>query len=78
LPVLDSGEAGSLLWYPMPYVEGESLRDRLRREVQLPVEDAVRLTSEVAEAGRRFHSSGMPGNRSPCSRQSRATLSGWK
>ena len=34
----------------MPYVEGESLRDRLKREVQLPVEDAVRLTREVAEA----------------------------
>ena len=45
LPVLDSGEAGGLLWYTMPYVEGESLRDRLRREVQLPVEDAVRLAA---------------------------------
>ena len=50
LPVLDSGEAAGRLWYTMPYVEGESLRDRLRREVQLPVEDAVRLTREVAEA----------------------------
>ena len=50
LPVLDSGEAGGLLWYTMPYVEGESLRDRLRREVQLPVKDAVRLAGEVAEA----------------------------
>jgi serine/threonine-protein kinase len=34
LPVLDSGEAAAQLWYTMPYVEGESLRDRLRREVQ--------------------------------------------
>ena len=50
LPVFDSGEAAGRLWYTMPYVEGESLRDRLRREVQLPVEDAVRLTREVAEA----------------------------
>jgi hypothetical protein len=50
LPVFDSGEASGLLWYTMPYVEGESLRDRLRREVQLPVEEAVRLTREVADA----------------------------
>jgi tetratricopeptide (TPR) repeat protein len=50
LPVLESGEAGGLLWYTMPYVEGESLRDRLRRERQLPVQDAVRVAGEVAEA----------------------------
>ena len=50
LPVFDSGEAAGRLWYTMPYVEGESLRDRLRREVQLPIEDALRLTREVAEA----------------------------
>ena len=50
LPVLDSGEAGERLWYTMPYVEGESLRDRLRRERQLPVQDAVRVAGEVAEA----------------------------
>jgi eukaryotic-like serine/threonine-protein kinase len=50
LPVLDSGDAGGLLWYTMPYVEGESLRERLKREVQLPVEEAVRITREVAEA----------------------------
>ena len=50
LPVFDSGEAAGRLWYTMPYVEGESLRDRLKREVQLPVEDAIRLTREVAEA----------------------------
>jgi eukaryotic-like serine/threonine-protein kinase len=50
LPVFDSGETAGRLWYTMPYVEGESLRDRLKREVQLPVEDAVRLTREVAEA----------------------------
>ena len=50
LPVHDSGEAAGLLWYTMPYVEGESLRDRLRREVQLPIEDAIRIAREVADA----------------------------
>jgi serine/threonine-protein kinase len=50
LPLHDSGAAGGLLYYVMPYVEGESLRDRLRREVQLPVDDALRITCEVADA----------------------------
>jgi serine/threonine-protein kinase len=51
LTVLDSGEtpAGDL-WFTMPYVKGESLRDRLRREAQLGLEDAVRITREVALA----------------------------
>jgi serine/threonine-protein kinase len=50
LTVLDSGEAGGRLWFAMPYVEGESLRDRLRRERQLPVEDALRVAREAAQA----------------------------
>jgi tetratricopeptide (TPR) repeat protein len=50
LPVLDSGEAGGLLWYTMPYVRGESLRDRLRRETQLPVEAALDIARQVATA----------------------------
>src|SRR5678816_4894543 len=50
LPVLDSGEAAAQLWYTMPYVEGESLRDRLRRESQLPLDDALQITREVADA----------------------------
>jgi len=50
LPLFDSGNAGGLLYYVMPYVEGESLRARLERERQLPVEDAVRLAREVADA----------------------------
>ncbi|HEY8256636.1 MAG TPA: protein kinase [Gemmatimonadales bacterium] len=50
LPVHDSGEADGLLWFTMPFVDGESLRDRLRRDVQLPVDDAVAITREVAEA----------------------------
>ena len=50
LPLFDSGEADGLLFYVMPLVEGESLRDRLDRETQLPVDDAVRLATEVASA----------------------------
>src|SRR5689334_25099977 len=48
LPLLDSGEADGLLYYVMPYVIGETLRDRLTRERQLPIEDAVRIACEVA------------------------------
>jgi hypothetical protein len=50
LPLHDSGEVGSFLYYVMPFVEGESLRDRLRREKQLPIPDAVRIATEVASA----------------------------
>ncbi|HET6857206.1 MAG TPA: serine/threonine-protein kinase, partial [Streptomyces sp.] len=50
LPLFDSGEADGCLFYVMPYVEGESLRQRLTREKQLPVTDAVRMATEVASA----------------------------
>src|ERR1051325_6642680 len=50
LAVHDSGEAAGVLYYVMPYVEGESLRDRLRRDRQLPVEGALQGTREVADA----------------------------
>ncbi len=50
LPLYDSGETDGLLWFVMPYVEGESLRERLGREGQLPVSDALRLACEVADA----------------------------
>jgi serine/threonine-protein kinase len=50
LGLIDSGESDQLLWYVMPFVEGESLRDRLNRERQLPVHEAVRLATEVASA----------------------------
>ena len=50
LPLFDSGEADGFLYYVMPYVEGESLRDRLNREKQLPVEDALQIVREVADA----------------------------
>lgn len=50
LSVHDSGDAGGVLWFTMPYVEGESLRDRLQRDGPLAARDAVRLVREVAEA----------------------------
>src|SRR6266513_928791 len=50
LPVYDSGDAGGTLYYVMPFVEGESLRDRLDHEPQLPVDDALHIAREVAEA----------------------------
>jgi tetratricopeptide (TPR) repeat protein/tRNA A-37 threonylcarbamoyl transferase component Bud32 len=50
LTLHDSGEADGFLFYVMPYVEGESLRDRLNREKQLPIEDAIQVTREVADA----------------------------
>ena len=59
LPLYDSGEADGLLYYVMPFVEGESLRDLLDREQQLPLEDAVRITREVASALSQAHSYGI-------------------
>ncbi len=50
LPLFDSGEAGSFLYYVMPYIEGETLRDRLNRETQLGIEEAVQMTVELADA----------------------------
>src|SRR5438445_516607 len=49
-PLFDSGEADGLLFYVMPFVEGESLRVRLHREKQLPVDEALRIASAVASA----------------------------
>jgi len=56
LPLHDSGEADGFLYYVMPYVEGESLRDRLNREKQLPVDDATQIAREVASALAYAHS----------------------
>ncbi len=50
LPLFDSGEADSFLYYVMPYIEGETLRDKLNRETQLGIDEAVRITTEVADA----------------------------
>ena len=59
LPLLDSGSAHGLLWYAMPYVEGDTLRDRLERETQLPIAEAVRLAREVADALHAAHARGL-------------------
>ncbi len=58
LPVYDSGAASGILYYVMPVVEGESLPARIRREKQLPVEEALRLAREVAEAMAYAHARG--------------------
>ncbi len=50
LPLFDSGTADGFLFYVMPYIEGETLRDKLNRETQFGVEDAVKIASEVADA----------------------------
>jgi len=50
LPLFDSGQAGGFLYYVMPYVEGETLRSKLDREKQLGIEEAVKITTEVADA----------------------------
>ncbi|HYL56448.1 MAG TPA: serine/threonine-protein kinase [Gemmatimonadales bacterium] len=59
LPLYDSGSAGGFLYYVMPYVEGESLRDRLTREKQLSLEDTLRVATEVASALAYAHSRGV-------------------
>ncbi len=50
VPLYDSGQAGDLLYYVMPFVEGESLRQRLQREGRLPLEEALKVTRSVASA----------------------------
>jgi tetratricopeptide (TPR) repeat protein len=59
LPMLESGEADGLLFYAMPYVDGESLRARMDREQQLPLEDALQIAREVADALSYAHSVGI-------------------
>ena len=50
LPLFDSGESHGLLYYVMPFVEGESLRDRLNREKQLPVDEALQIAAAISHA----------------------------
>lgn len=68
LPLYDSGEAEGLLYFVMPFVEGESVRERLDREGRFPVEEAVRIAREVAQGLAHAHAAGVvhrdikPGN----------------
>ena len=68
LPLFDSGEAGSFLFYVMPYVQGETLREAIDREKQLGVEEALSLTLKIADALDYAHENGVvhrdikPGN----------------
>src|SRR5918912_3022299 len=59
LGLIDSGEVNGSAYYVMPFVEGESLRDRLRREKQLPIADAVRITTDAARALQYAHEHGV-------------------
>jgi eukaryotic-like serine/threonine-protein kinase len=59
LGLYDSGAADGLLYYVMPFIKGESLRDRLDREGQLPIDDAVQIVLEVAEALGHAHAAGI-------------------
>ena len=59
VPLFDSGDADGLLFYVMPFVEGESLRARLTRDGQLPIDEAVQLTREIADALAHAHKLGI-------------------
>ena len=59
LPLFDSGEADGFLFYVIPHVEGESLRERIDRDKQLPVEEAVQIATAVAHALQHAHDRGV-------------------
>ena len=59
LPLFDSGEAGGFLYYVMPYVQGETLRARLEREHELPVDETIRLVTLLAAALDYAHAQGV-------------------
>jgi serine/threonine protein kinase len=59
LPIFDSGEWNGMLYYVLPFVRGESLRQKIDRENQLPIEECVRITCEVADALSHAHSQGI-------------------
>ena len=59
LPLFDSGEADGFLFYVMPHIEGESLRERIDREKQLGVDDSVDITQKVADALDYAHGNGV-------------------
>jgi serine/threonine-protein kinase len=59
LPLFDSGEADGFLYYVMPFIDGETLRDKLNRETQLGIDEAVKITTEVADALHYAHEQGV-------------------
>ncbi|HEX9729412.1 MAG TPA: serine/threonine-protein kinase, partial [Gemmatimonadales bacterium] len=59
LPLFDSGAAGGFLFYVMPFIEGETLRSKLSRETQLGIDEAIRITREVADALDHAHRHGV-------------------
>ncbi len=59
LPLFDSGEADSFLYYVMPFIDGETLRDKLNRETQLGIDEAVKITTDVADALHYAHEQGI-------------------
>jgi len=59
IPLLSAGEADGVLYYTMPFVEGETLRQRLRREGELPIDDVVRITRDIASALAFAHRNGV-------------------
>lgn len=59
LPVLDSGEADGLLYYVMPFIEGRTLREHMAAEGELPINEAVRIACDVAEALEQAHAAGI-------------------
>jgi serine/threonine-protein kinase len=59
LPLFDSGEAGGFLYYVMPYIQGETIREKLNRETQFGIDEAVRITTEVADALDYAHRNGV-------------------
>jgi serine/threonine protein kinase len=59
LPLYDSGEADGFLYYVMPYIEGDTLRERIEKEGELPVSEAVRIIREVVDALASAHSQGV-------------------
>jgi serine/threonine protein kinase len=59
LPLLDSGDAAGLPYYAMPYIAGESLRERLKRETQLSLDEAIRIARDVADALDYAHAQGV-------------------
>ena len=59
LPLFDSGSANGLLWYVMPFADGETLRSRLRRDGRLPIDEAVQIAREIADALAHAHLHGI-------------------